>query len=306
LNPALQSVPAGTGRDAAPWHMPEEHTPLYHTAIYSQLTYAQRGSYNRLNALYFHEQIYFFERVLAGSLIGPFLDPPIAASLPSGLGDGLRAFVEEENEHSEMFLQLNRDCAPSLYTHRDFFFISAPRSVLRLMQSMASHPFRFPLFLWLAHLMEERALYFSKCFLNRADSIDRRFVEAQRRHLADEIGHVRCDHELIRLVWPATPGWLRSLNVRLLSWMIGELFSAPKRSGLRVVSEWIKLHPELRPLLPGITKGMRALGSDRAYLQTLYHRGNIPMTLGLFDQWPEFKCMESVMPAYQWNGKNAG
>lgn len=286
--------------------MPEEHTPLYHTAIYSQLTFAQRGSYNRLNALYFHEQIYFFERVLAGCLIGPFLTPPIAPSLPTGLHDRLRAFVEEEIEHSEMFLRLNRDCAPSLYRDRDFYFINAPRAALRFMQTMASSPLRFPLFLWLAHLMEERALYFAKCFLNPADSIDHRFVEAQRRHLADEIGHVRCDHELIRLVWPATPGWLRSINARLLAWMVGELFTAPKRSGLRVVSEWAKIHPELRTLLPGIREGMRALGSDRTYLQTLYHRGNIPMTLDLFDQWPEFKCMESVMPAYQWKGKTVG
>ena len=59
---------------------------------------------------------------------------------------------------------------------------------------MASRGVRvFPALLWLQLIAEERALYFGRAFVEHGDEIDPRFLAVQRRHLADEPGHIRRD-----------------------------------------------------------------------------------------------------------------
>ena len=52
--------------------MPEMLTPLYHTPAYRSLSERQRLRYNQLNALYFNEQIVFFEKALTRNVLGYF------------------------------------------------------------------------------------------------------------------------------------------------------------------------------------------------------------------------------------------
>src|SRR5439155_4536436 len=122
--------------------------------------------------------------------------------------------------------------------------IEVPAIAGKLLDLISKRPKWFPFLLWLMHLQEERAMFFGRTFLHHVDSLEPQFVEVQRKHLADEIGHVRWDHILLDQVWPATPAWLRRLNVSLFRWMIEEYFSAPKRSALRVVARLVRELPE--------------------------------------------------------------
>jgi len=69
------------------------------------------------------------------------------------------------------------------------------------------------------------------------DELEPHFVRMHRTHLADEVGHVRWDEELIETLWQLANPVLRKVNGKLLGWMLGEFFNAPKRAQLNVVHE---------------------------------------------------------------------
>jgi hypothetical protein len=275
--------------------MPGHLTPLYHTPVYASLTDEQRLRYNQINALYFNEQTMFFERSLAHNVLGFFLEQP----LPAGLKEGLHRFITEEETHSAMFLDLNRQCAPAIYNEHDFYFIRLPVIGTALLDMLSKHPDWFPFLLWLMHMQEECALFFGKVFLKWGDEIEPHFVEAQRRHLADEIGHVRWDQELLGHVWPGTNGMLRRFNAGFLKWMMREYFTTPKRSARRVVAALADEFPELKPQQGEICRQLAALGNDPAYLYSLYSMENVPDTFRRFASWREFDSLADVMPGYR-------
>jgi hypothetical protein len=280
--------------DSSRWFMPQELTPLFHTNAYASLDDSQRLRYNQIHALYFNEQTMFFEKALARNVLGYFL----AQSLPGGLKEGLAQFLAEEEQHSAMFSRLNRQCAPEIYLECDFYFIQVPPIAARALGLISRQPEWFPMLLWLMQLQEERALHFGQTFLKSGDEIEPHFLDVQRRHLMDETGHVRWDEALLDCVWPKTGALLRSFNVRLLSWMIGEYFSTPKRSALRVVSALAGEFPSLQPRLSDFCRQLVALGDDPDFRRSLYSRENTPRTFKRFDAWPEFASLARVMPAY--------
>jgi hypothetical protein len=275
--------------------MPDELAPLNFTPVLATLTDAQRLRYNQINALYLNEQTMFFEKALARNVLGHFLSRP----LPPELKSGLRQFLAEEEEHTEMFRQLNRRCAPEYYADRDFYFIQTPPLAAKLLDAISKQPERFPFLLWLMHVQEERALFFGKVFLKHADELEPHFVETQRKHLADEVGHVRWDEMLLEQVWGKTSPWLRRFNVRLFAWMTCEYFSTPKRSSLRVISALVAEFPELRPRYDEFCCLLRELGNNAAYRHSLYCPENASLTFKLFDAWPEFELMTRAMPGYR-------
>jgi hypothetical protein len=280
--------------DFSRWFMPDVLTPFYHTPAYQSLNEAQRLRYNQLNALYFNEQTMFFERALAQNVLGYFL----ARELPAGLKAGLRQFLEEEERHSEMFRSLNRKCASGIYSREDFYFIRVPRAAGRILEFTSKRPQWFAFLLWLMHLQEERALFFGRTYVKYADCLEPHFVEVQRKHLADEIGHVRWDEALLDWVWPETGWLLRRFNSRILGWMIGEYFSTPKRSAVRVLGELIKEFPDLQPCYSDFAAQLRELGSDSSYRRSLYCPDNVPNTFRRLDAWTEFKPLRGTMPGY--------
>jgi hypothetical protein len=301
LAPHIQNpmpLPAVNAIDFSRPFMPEEMTPLWFTPAYTALTPAQRLRYNQLNALYFNEQTMFFERSLAHNILGFFLARP----LPWELKTGLQQFLAEEEQHSEMFRQLNRRCAPELYGQRDFYFIRVPPLGAKILDTISRRPDWFPFFLWLMHLQEERAVFFGKTFLKFAGSLEPHFIATQRQHLMDEIGHVRWDEQLLDHVWPHTGTLLRRFNIRLFSWMIREYFTTPKRSAVQVISVLVEEFPELQSRLSGIIRQLRALDTDPAYRRSLYCPENVPLTFKRFAAWPEFQTMTGTMPGYEPGG----
>ncbi|HEX3716965.1 MAG TPA: diiron oxygenase [Verrucomicrobiae bacterium] len=285
--PPIVERPVTDAVDFSRLFMPEILTPLYHTSAYRSLTDRQRLRYNQLNALYFNEQIMFFEKALARNVLGYFQHHP----LPAELKLGLRQFALEEERHTAMFLELNRRCSSS-YQRRDFYFIRIPPAGANILEFMSNRPLWFPLLLWLMHLQEERALFFGRVFLRFQDELEPNFVSVQRRHLADEVGHVRWDERLLAEIWPKTGIVLRHVNVRMLIWMIDEYFSVPKRSSARVVEALIEEFEELRPKAYELRRQLGELGSNAEYRRLLYSVDTVPNSLAKFDLWPEFKSLK--------------
>jgi hypothetical protein len=218
-------------------------------------------------------------------------------ALPAPLAAGLREFHREEQRHTAMFRALNRRCAPEFYQDSASRFILVSRPAKALLANLARRPRLFPLLIWLALLQEERSLYYSKGCLAEAAAIEPNFVALHRLHLADEIGHLRWDEELLGWLWPQTGAALRAINVRLLRWMTGEFFLLPKRSGLRVVGQLAAEYPELD--LAALRLALAGLARDPQYLQTLYSREITPRSYARFDANPEFTLLTQTFPGYR-------
>lgn len=271
----------------------EEFTPLFHTSKYRLLPPAALLRYNQLHALYFNEQVAFFEQVM----LSPALLELQRESLPANLAKGLRDFFDEEQRHTAMFRALNSRCAPELYGDEVYQFIRVAGPWRALLGEISRRPRLFPLLVWLALLQEERSLYYSKGCLEKADELEPHFVATHRAHLADEVGHIGWDEELLDWLWPRVGYALRWMNVRLLNWMIGEFFLLPKRSGLRVVERLVSEVPKLDS--EALHCGMRELETNSAYLHTLYSRDVTPRAFARFDAQPEFALLARTLPGYR-------
>jgi len=282
--PFLEAIPV----DHTKPFIPEEFTPLFYTHSYHELKNHQRLRYNHLQSLYFNEQIIFFETAIGT----PILEALLRAPLPPRLAEGLRQFLNEERQHTEMFRRLNLLCAPKFYSAANFHFIQPPAQWMAVLRWATARPRLFPMFLWLMLLQEERSLYYSKRFILERESLDPRFVETHRIHMADEVGHVRWDQELLDTLWHRIHPALRKINARLLAWMLAEFFSAPKRAQLRVIHQLSLEFPVLRAGEPEMRRQLLALSSGAAYQNSLYSREIVPRVFARFDEWPEFRALE--------------
>jgi hypothetical protein len=270
--------------------IPEEFTPLYHTPSYRVLTEEQRLRYNQLQAIYFNEQIIFFETAIGR----PVLESLLRASLPLQFSIGLRQFLEEEQQHTEMFQQLNQQCAPQFYGAGHFYFIQPPRAWMTALNWATQHPRLFPMFLWLMLLQEERSLFYSRKVIAQREELEPYFVKTHRTHLADEVGHVRWDEELIEALWQRANPVLRRVNARLFGWMLREFFNAPKRAQLCVVHELTREFPALSAMEPEMQRQLLALSEDGCYQKSLYSREIAPKSFARFDSSPEFRSLQLV------------
>ena len=270
--------------------IPEEFTPLYHTPSYRVLTEEQRLRYNQFQALYFNEQIIFFETAIGR----PVLESLLRASLPLQFSIGLRQFLEEEQQHTEMFRQLNQQCAPQFYRAGHFYFIQPPRAWMTALNWATQHPRLFPMFVWLMLLQEERSLFYSRKVIAQREELEPYFVKTHRTHLADEVGHVRWDEELIEALWQRANPVLRRVNARLFGWMLREFFNAPKRAQLCVVHELTREFPALSAMEPEMQRQLLALSEDGSYQKSLYSREIAPKSFARFDSSPEFRSLQLV------------
>jgi hypothetical protein len=254
------------------------------------LSEEQRLRYNQLHAIYFSEQIIFFETAIGR----PILEALLRGSLPLQLSKSLQQFLDEEQQHTEMFRQLNQQCAPQFYRAGRFYFIQPPPAWMAVLTWATRHPRLFPMFLWLMLLQEERSLFYSRRVIAQREELEPHFVKTHRTHLADEVGHVRWDEELIEALWqPANPV-LRKVNAQLFDWMLREFFSAPKRAQLRVVHELTREFPALSASEPEMQRQLLALSLDRSYQRSLYSREIAPRTFARFDESPEFQSLQLI------------
>jgi len=267
--------------------IPDEFAPLYYTRSYRPLTEAQRLRYNQLQALYFNEQIIFFETAIGRKV----LEALLRNSLPPQLKKGLRQFLEEEKQHTEMFRQLNQQCGPQFYETGHFYFIETPRAWMAVLNWATQRPKFFPMFLWLMLLQEERSLFYSRRVIAQREEFEPHFVKTHRTHFADEVGHVRWDEELIEELWERANPFLRRVNAELFGWMLGEFFNGPKRAQLKVVHELTREFPELAGLEPEMQQQLLALTEDDSYQRSLYSREIVPRAFARFDASPEFQSL---------------
>ena len=275
--------------------IPESLTPLAHTPVYRQLEPRYRLRYNQLQALFFNEQIVFFETTIGTGIMQALLREP----WPDEFSAQLQEFWTDELRHTEMFRDLNRRCAPALYGTDNSHFIRVAPAWMALLRWTIRHPRLFSLYLWLMLLQEERSLYYSAQFIRCKQALEPHFVAVYRAHLIDEVGHLRCDQELIDRWWPQMHPYLRKVNARLLAWMVAEFFSAPKRGQLAVIDTLATEFPELRNRVPELKRQLLSLGADERYQLSIYSRQITPRSFARFDQWPEFRILERTMSGYR-------
>ena len=142
-------------------------------------------------------------------------------------------------------------------------------------------------------------MFYAREFLAAADRLEPSFVAVQRRHLADEVGHVRWDEQLLDWIWPALGPRRRRLNARIFAWLMREYFVTPKRSGLRVVRTLVAEYPELRPRWPELRGEMLGLDSNPEFHRSAYSRDATPRSFARFDRTPEFWPMAGALAGYR-------
>ena len=270
------------------FYIPEKLTPLAFTPLYAGLSTAQRARYNQLAGLYFLEQTIFFEQCM-GRPVLEWLE----RVAPSPLREHAREFRDEENKHSSWFRELLREFEPAWYAQDCFWFVKAGPVSGGVLGFCNRRPHWFPFLLWLQILAEERAQYFGGAFVQEAHALNPRFVEVQRRHLADEGRHIRWDGEFIEWLWAKTPQFRRQWNARALRWLLGEFFYLPKRSAWNVIEKWFLEFPELAARKVEFHSAIRDLSRNESYLRTLYPRSVFPRTRRLAGAWPELQFLDA-------------
>jgi hypothetical protein len=264
--------------------IPEELTPLYYTPAYSLLEEHERERYYFWHGLYFHEQIIFFEQ----EMICPSLQAIALSCGPDYHQDLLHQFIQEENVHSSMFHDFLKTRAVE-YQDSPYYFIGNQHQ--GLLQAMVRRPKMFPLFIWLILLLEERALYSGKVFLEHSHHLQPDVISIQRRHLADEINHLRWDELFIESLWPTIPHWWRQINIRILNHLLREFIITPKRAALAVVDRFVDDCPRMKEKTAFLKKNLFNLRHQEGFCRSIFTISTSSKTLRLmkrYSEWDEF------------------
>ncbi len=273
-------------------------TALFHVPSWNQLDSEQQTRYTQLYALYLNEQTAFFEELLATTLL------PALYARPDLIGDdlaaSLRCFEEEERRHSQWFREMNVRIDPTRFSMQpgDYVFIPSSPRLNNIVKSLAGRPFVFPFWIWLVLLQEERSIHIARECLNEP-GLEPNFRDLHRRHMADEVGHVRWDTQLIERIWLPMPMWKRKLQAKLFGWLMAEFFTVPKRSAIAVLNTLLTEFPDLSSIAPQLRRELAELKHSATYHASLYSREATPKAFALFDSLPEFKNIGRYLPAYR-------
>jgi hypothetical protein len=294
-----EAVMPRRGIDFSRPFFPARLTPLAQVPSWRLLEDAQKLRYSQLYALYLNEQTVFFEELLAGNLL------PALYCRPDRVGEALaadlRRFEVEEKQHSGWFRELNHQVDPGRFTMEEgsYVFVPADARMRAVVATFARRPFLFPCWFWLMLVQEERSLAMSRECLREEERLEPTFVALHRKHMADEVDHIRWDQQLIERVWLPLPQWQRRLQARLFGTMMREFFTTPKRAGRAVLQALVDGFPELEPMGPRLHREMEELAISRDYHATLYSREMTPRSFAWFDELPEFHDIGKSFLAYQ-------
>lgn len=277
---------------------PERLTPLALVPSWRRLDVRHRLRYTQLYALYHNEQTVFFEELLADTLLPALYRRP--ERIGAGLADDLRRFEAEERRHSRWFRELNHRVDPARFSLESgtYTLVRAGRGAVWLARWLAARPFAFPLWIWLALLQEERSIAISRECLREGVRIEPSFAALHRRHMADEVDHVRWDIALIERVWLPMPAWKRRMQARMFGRIMAEFFTLPKRSARQVVRALAAEFEELRPMCGELLGELADLARSERYHASLYSRVMTPRCFALFDELPEFYDIGRALPSY--------
>lgn len=264
---------------------------------WSLLEERHRLRYSQLYALYLNEQTVFFEELLATNVLPALYQRP--DRIGTDLAKDLQQFEIEERRHSGWFRDLNHRVDPKNFRLEEGSYVFVPMTprTKAVTAWFARHPFSFPCWIWLMLLQEERSIAVAKECLRQ--DIEPVFRDLHRKHLADEIDHVRWDLKLVERVWLPLPQWKRRLQAKLFGFMMAEFFTSPKRAAKAVLQALLDEHPELHPLGPQLHRELRALATSRDYHASLYSRETTPRCFALFDELPEFRHAGRHLLAYE-------
>ncbi len=278
---------------------PARLTALHHAPSWRLLDDSQRIRYTQLYALYLNEQTAFFEELLASTVLPALYSRPDI--IGKELADGLRTFEAEEKRHSRWFREMNHRIDPEKFSLEPgrYVFIPLQERTAALGAWFAGKPFAFPCWIWLILLQEERSIHIARECIHEQGALEPNFRQLHRKHMADEIGHVRCDTELIARIWTPMPMWKRRVQVRLFGWLMREFFTVPKRAGKAVLDALIGESPELSPLAAQLRRELADLAHSESYHASLYSREITPKAFALFDSLPEFADIGKSLPSYR-------
>jgi hypothetical protein len=91
---------------------------------------------------------------------------------------------------------------------------------------------------------------------------------------------------------------LRRATALLFRAIVGTLLVTPVHSTTRVIRVLAAEYPELAPVVPRMLRELRALQGSVEYHQMMYSRRTTPVTFALFDEFPEFHQMRTVLRGY--------
>ena len=273
-------------------------TPLYYSSTYNELNLSQQRRYNQLCAMGFNELIAFFEGSFASSVLQALADVR-RAKLNADWSGCLRRFLDEEAKHIRWWRELNQLSDPELYGGGDNQIIRFSPALIRLLHAITSHPYQFPAVFWIMLALEERSLDISRrCVKADRDLIEPRYRMIYKQHLKDESRHVQIDWHLIDRFFANRSRFVREINARLLSFMMGEFFLKPNRSAVRVLHQLASEHPQISRMLPRMTSDLKSLQKDADYQQMMYSRSTTPILFSLFDRFPTMHRLQNVLMAY--------
>jgi fatty acid desaturase len=283
--------------DFTPPFFPARFTALHHVPSWHLLEERHRTRYTQLYALYLNEQTAFFEELLATTLLPALYARPDL--IGADLAESLRCFEEEERRHSLWFREMNHRIDPDMFSMEpgDYVFIPSSPRLNGIGKWFAGKPFAFPFWIWLILLQEERSIYIAQECL-KEPVLEPNFRKLHRRHMADEVGHVRWDTELIEAVWLPMPMWKRKVQAGIFGWLMREFFTVPKRSARAVLDALLGEFPELSPIAGQLRRELVELKSSLPYHASLYSREITPKAFALFDSLPEFENIGRSLPSY--------
>jgi hypothetical protein len=277
---------------------PAEHTALYYTSIWQELSVPQQLRYTQLYGLYVNEQTAFFEESLARTVLPALYKNP--NRIGTQLAESLKEFEMDERRHTNWFRELNHRIAPDAFSlaSNTYHFIKIPGWQAKLTAALSRRPWLLPCWVWVMLIQEERSIFISRSCIHPSAGIEPHFVDLHRKHLADEVHHVRWDLELIDVLWNQRSRPIRTINAHLFQWMMSEFFTAPKRAARAVVNQLVEEHADLSEIHGTLLDQLADLQHNRAYHASLYDREKLPQTFALFDQSPEFARLENTLLAY--------
>lgn len=278
---------------------PAHLTALAHVPSWLELDQCHRLRYSQLYALYLNEQTVFFEELLAINVLPALYQRP--DRIGEDLATDLRRFETEERRHSRWFRELNHRVDPGRFRldEGSYVFIPADAKMRAVSAWFARRPFLFPCWIPLMLLQEERSIAVARECLKKENRLEPAFLKLHRKHLADEVDHVRWDLKLIERVWLPMPRWKRRLQARLFGTLMSEFFTAPKRAGKAVLQALIDEFPDLKADSVRLHRELGDLATSRVYHASLYSREITPRGFALFDELPEFHDMGRFLLAYE-------
>lgn len=270
---------------------PETATVWSYLESYKRLSREVQVRYNQLYSLGVNEAFSVFEEnFLMKALQRVGRDPRLNHKLKQDLED----FCEEEHRHSCMFQDLNRQADPGMYAKNPYVLSQmANQKGIWALELCGRFPMLLGVWVWIAVYFEERTILYAKKFV-KDTNVSPIFKEIHRRHMMDEVHHVKLDEQLIEQFYKPLGSLKKRLAVRMFQSLL-ESYSSPKRMSLaiaRVLKSEFPLHTES---VDECLKELPSLKMNRTFQRDFLGPEAAPRTWRLMNQQPEMHSLIQLL-----------